>query len=248
MTTRSRYRSGVLTFYEDIGNEKVLPLAPIVFSDDFLGQAAVAIPAAGSAVDGYAWVTKIVGSPTGIAGVANAVGGQVASALAATSEKEDSLLYWGDNLGLDVTKGLQFACRVNLSVLPSAASVQAIWGVQSVWIDGPNNNTCYLQFGATANGAILCRTYDGVTTLSLASGVTVTAGAWHDYRIDASDLTDVAFYIDGARVNANKSITPAFAATGTLAVLQPGLGVYKPSGTGVATLIVDYVRAWMNRQ
>ena len=39
-----------------------------------------------------------------------------------------------------------------------------------------------------------------------------------------------------------------FAATGALAVLQPYLGCYKPSGTGVATLTIDYVRAWMNRQ
>ena len=39
-----------------------------------------------------------------------------------------------------------------------------------------------------------------------------------------------------------------FAATGALAVLQPYLGCYKPSGTGVATLTIDYVRDRVNRQ
>jgi hypothetical protein len=56
----------------------------------------------------------------------------------------------------------------------------------------------------------------------------------------------VAFYIDGNRVNADNSIN--FAATSTLAVLQPYLATYKVSGLGVGTLTVDYTRAWMNRQ
>jgi hypothetical protein len=166
--------------------------------------------------------------------------------LAATSEKEDCVLYWGDNLALDCTKGLIFENRSLLSVLPSAAGVQAVWGVASAWIDGPQNNTCYLEFSAQANGAVLVTAFDGVTTTSVASGVTVGATDWHIYRIDATNLTDVAFYIDGNRVNAGNSIN--FAATGTLAVLQPYLAAYKASGTGVATLTVDYVRAWMNRQ
>ena len=72
-----------------------------------------------------------------------------------------------DNLSLDVTKGLNFEARVLLSVMPSAAGVQAVWGVGSVWIDGPNNNTCFLRFGATANGAVLIQAFDGVTTTSI---------------------------------------------------------------------------------
>ena len=54
------------------------------------------------------------------------------------------------------------------------------------------------------------------------------------------------FFIDGVQVSTNGLVN--FAATGTLAVLQPYLACYKPSGTGVATLTIDYVRAWMNRQ
>ena len=60
--------------------------------------------------------------------------------------KGDAFLYWGDNLGIDITKHAVFETRVNLSVLPNAATVQAVWGLASVWIDGPNNNTCFVRF------------------------------------------------------------------------------------------------------
>jgi hypothetical protein len=149
MTTRSKYIGGVLSFYEDQQYEHVLPVAPVQFYEDFLGEAYVAVPAVGSAVAGCYFVKKIVGSgPPTLAGVANAIGGQVACTLAATSEKEDCVLYWGDNLGLDCTKGLQFETRALLSVTPSATGVQAVWGVAGPWIDGPQNNTCYLEFSA----------------------------------------------------------------------------------------------------
>ena len=115
----------------------------------------------------------------------------------------------------------------------------------STWVDGPNNNTCYLGFGATANGAVLLRSHDGVTTVSAATGVTLLNTTWAVFKIDATDVTDVKFYIDGAQVSTKGQVN--FAATGTLAVLQPYLGVYKPSGTGVATLVTDYVKVWQNR-
>jgi hypothetical protein len=247
MTTTSKFHAGNLGFYDTVTFETLLSLAGLYFYEDFLGQSAVAIPAAGSAVDGWQFVKKIVGSgPPTLAGVANAIGGQVSCTLAATSEKEDCVLYFGDNLGLDCTKGLIFETRSLLAVTPSASGVQAVWGVASAWIDGPQNNTCYMEFSAQANGAVLVTAFDGVTTTSVASGVTVGTTDWHIYRIDASNLADVAFYIDGNRVNADNSIS--FAATGTLAVLQPYLACYKASGTGVATLTIDYVRTAMNRQ
>jgi hypothetical protein len=246
MTTRSSYRSGVLTYFEDIAQERVLPVAPIHFYEDFLGQSYVAVPAAGAAVDGCPFVAKIVGAaPPTLAGVANAIGGQVASTLTSASQKQDCVLYWGDNLALDCTKGLVFEARVLLSVTPTLVA-QAVWGVASAWIDGPQNNTCYAEFSAQASGAVLVTAFDGVTTTSVASGVTVGTTDWHIYRIDLSNLADVAFYIDGIRVNATGSVN--FAATGTLAVLQPYLATYKASGLGVGTLTADYVRAWMNRQ
>ena len=227
-------------------HERVLVLTEIVYRTDFLGAGGAVIPAAGSAESGVDWVKKIVGSgPPTVAGVANAAGGQVACTLTATSEKQDGALYFGDNLGFDVTKGLIFEARARLSVLPSAASVQTVFGLSSAWTDGPDNASYYLEFGATASGAINMRSQDGVTQSSVSSGVTALAADWKVYRIDASDVTDVKYFIDGVQVSSNNAIS--FAATGANAVLQPYASVYKPSGTGVATLLLDYVRIWANR-
>lgn len=245
MTTKSISRGGVLRFFDDASFETIARFAPLVYQEDFLGIGHLVIPAAGSASD-LDWVKKIVGAaPPTVAGVASAIGGQVACTLTSDSQKQDAVLYWGDQKALDVTKGVVFEARFKLSVLPSAAGVQAVVGLASDWIDGPDNNTCYLQVGATANGALLVRSYDGATQISAAAGVTLTTADWAIVRIDAMDLTDVKMFINGAQVTTNGQIN--FAATGTLAVLQPYCAMYKPSGTGTGTLTIDYVKAWMNR-
>ncbi len=252
MTTRSKYRTNILTFFEDINYETVMPMAPLMFGDDFIGAGHQAgIPAAGAPVAGYPWVKKIVGAgPPTCALVNNAIGGQVQLALAATSEKEDCVLYWNDNLSVDVTKGAVWEARASLSVPPSAAGVQMVMGLAGAWIDGPDNNLHYLEFGCTANNNLLCRSQDGTTQSSIAAanaGVAVTLDTnFHTFRIEASNDADISFWFDGNRVNASGSI--AFAATGANAVLQPYIAVYKPSGTGLATLLVDKVDLWANRQ
>ena len=247
MSTKSLYRGGTLTFFDSVSFESVSPMAALLFDDDFLGAGyGAAIPAAGSQSAGMPWVKKIVGAgPPTVTQVANAIGGQLACTLLATSEKEDAVLYWNDSKSIDITKGAHFEARAQLSVLPSAAGVQAVWGLASNWIDGPDNNTCYIEFGATANGTILMRSFDGVTQLSAATGVTVTTADWHTYRIGCNNLADVGFFIDGVQQNTNGQFN--IAATGTLAVLQPYCAMYKPSGTGVGTLTLDFIRAWMNR-
>ncbi len=219
--------------------EGILRMQPLIFEDDFVGAGHTAgIPAAGSPVAGYAWVKKIVGAaPPTVAIVSNGAGGVVALTLAATSEAEEATLYANDQLTYDVTKNLVFEARTALAVLPSAAGVEAVFGLQSTWISGPDNNSYYLRFQANGSGAINCQSKDGVNTFSIASGVTLVAGAYHLFRIDARTLTDVAFYIDGVRVNAVNSIS--FAAVNPNSILQLYGSVYKPAGTGVATLDLD---------
>lgn len=246
MTTRSKYTGGRLTYFDTPTHERFPVLAPLVFNDDFVGAGWIAIPAAGSAENGVSWAKKIVGAaPPTVAGVANGVGGQIACTLTSTSEKQDAVLYWNDSKGLDVTKGVMFETRVQLSVLPSAAGVQAVWGLASSWIDGPDNNTCYMEFGATASGLVNVRSFDGTTTVLASSGVTLLTTDWATCRIEADNLADVKFFINGNQVSTTGQVN--FAATGALAVLQPYIAAYKPSGTGVGTLTADYARAWMNR-
>src|SRR5215813_8173769 len=118
--THAKHIGGVLNLYDQVTYETVMPMSPILFEDDFLGIGELTIPT--SAVNGCPWISKIVGSgPPTVGGVASAIGGQVSQALTATSEKEDAVLYWGDQKGLDVTKGFVYESRVQLLVLPSAA-------------------------------------------------------------------------------------------------------------------------------
>ena len=247
MTTTSKFHAGRLEFFDTATFEYVLPVAPIVSTRTFSGSPMWrSRPPARRSMAVRSSRRSSAPGRRPLAGVANAIGGQVACTLAATSEKEDCVLYWGDNLALDCTKGLIFECRALLSVLPSAAGVQAVWGVARPGSTGRRTTPATWNSARRRTARCWCTAFDGVTTTSVASGVTVGTTDWHIYRIDATNLTDVAFYIDGNRVNADNSIN--FAATGTLAVLQPYLAAYKAIGTGVATLTIDYVRAWMNRQ
>lgn len=227
------------SFYDTNTQETLVRLNPMVFEDDFVGAGHTAgIPASGSPVAGYAWVKKIVGAaPPTVAIVSNSAGGVVACALAASSEKEDAALYCNDQLTFDVTKNLVFESRASFAVLPSVAGVEIVLGLQSAWIDGPDNASFYLRFQANGSGLVNCQSFDGTTTKSVSSGVTLVANAYHLFRIDASNVADIAFYIDGARVNAVGSV--AFAATGSSAVLQLYASAYKASGTGVGTLNLD---------
>ena len=141
--------------------------------------------------------------------------------------------------------------RAALSVAPSAAGAQAFLGLGSAWVGGPQNLARYVGFGWSASGALLIWSKDGTgNTYSFAAaqigGSAITSDtAQHLFRIDWSNNADVGFYYDGNRVNAVGSVV--WAATGANAVLQPWSTVYKPSGTGLATLTVDKIDVFNGR-
>jgi hypothetical protein len=226
--------------------ESIARWQPVVLDEDFVGAGHSAIPAHGSPATGYPWVdrlTKTSGNPT-VAIVANSAAGIVALAIDATSEKQEATLYANDQLNWDVTKNLQFEARVAFSVLPTGLA-EMVFGLQSAWIDGPDNASEYLRFQALASGAVNCQCDDNITPTSVASGVTLVAGAFHVFHIDASNLADIVYTIDGVRVNAVGSV--GFAATGSAAILQPYASVYKASGTGLGTMQVDMVQVATDR-
>ena len=234
-------------FYDQNTFETVARFQPVFWEDDFLGAGHTAgIPAAGSPVAGYGWVKKIVGAgPPTVGIIANAAGGVAGCVLTSTSEKQDAALYQADQLTWDLTKNLTFEARVALQVLPSVAGVEMVWGLQGVWIDGPDNAARYVRFQVNGSGAINCQAYDGTNTWSIASGVTAVAGAYRLFRIDVSNVSDIGFFIDGARVNATGSIT--FTATGANAITQLYASAYKASGTGVGSLYIDAIAAASDR-
>ena len=236
--------------YDAATSETINRYTAVVLDEDFVGPshaAGAGIPTA--ATVGYPWIQKTVktgGTPT-VAAVANAAGGVIRCALDATSEKQEATLYAADVLNWDMTKSTIIEFRVSNHVVPSAAAVEMVYGLHSAWIDGPDNASFYADFQQLASGVVNMRTKDGVNTIAAAAvpAVTMAVDTYHIFRIDATDPTNVRFFIDGTEVSTKGQFT--FAATGANAILQPYFTVYKASGTGVGTLDIDMVQAGMNR-
>lgn len=253
MTTRATWRAYQQYEYEDLTGETVASGAPLQFSEDFIGAGHTAgIPASGSPVAGYPWVKKIVGAaPPTVALVANGAGGQVACTLAATSEAEEASLYWNDNLAVNTAANFgDIEFRAALAVLPSVAGVVAALGVGSAWVGGPLSLARYMLFSWSGNGALTISSTDGTNTFSIAAApiggsAIVSDTKFHVFRIDWNNLADISFWYDGNRVNPAGSVI--WAATGANAILQPWASVYKPSGTGLATLAVDKIDIFNSR-
>ena len=232
--------------YDAATAETIARYSAVSLDEDFIGPGHTTIPAAGSPASGYPWVQKTVktgGSPS-VAVIANYSGGAVRLALDATSEKQEATLYANDELNWDMTKSAIFEARVAAHVVPGA-SVEVVFGLHSAWIDGPDNASYYADFQMSGSGAVNFRTKDGVNTLSKAAGTTMAIDTFHNFRIDATDPTNIRFFVDGAEVSTPNQMS--FAATGANAVLQPYVSVYKASGTGTGTVDVDMVQAGMNR-
>lgn len=214
--------------------------------EDFVGPGHSSIPAAGAPAAGYPWVQKTqktAGSPT-VAVVANQPSGVVRLALDATSEKQEATLYANDSLNWDMTKSAIYEARVSFHVVPTG-NVEVAFGLQSAWIDGPDNNAYYARFQALGSGVINFQTKDGVNTLSNVDSTVMAIDTFHNFRIDATDPTNVRFFIDGREVSAPRQMS--FAATGANAVLQPYVSVYKAAGIGVGSVDVDMIQVGANR-
>lgn len=234
--------------FDSATGETIARFSAVNLDDDFIGPshaAGAGIPTA--ATVGYPWIQKTVktgGSPT-VSAVSNAPGGVVRCALDATSEKQEATLYAADVLNWDMTKSAIFEARVSNHVVPSAAAVEMVFGLHSVWIDGPDNASFYADFQQLASGLVNYRSKDGVNTFAFASPITMVVDGFHNFRIDATDPTNVCFFIDGVQVNLARQIS--FAAVGANAILQPYFSVYKASGVGVGSMDIDMIQCGMNR-
>jgi len=230
--------------YDAATSETILRYSAVNLDEDFTGPGFSTL--ATSATAGCAWIKKTVqtGGTPSVGPVANAAGGVIRLSLDNTSEKQEATLYAADVLNWDMTKSAIFEARISNHVLPTT-NVEIVFGLQSAWIDGPDNASYYAQFQQSASGVVNFRTKDGVNTLSNASAVTLVADAFHIFRIDARDVTNIRFFIDSVEVSASGQMT--FAATGANAILQPYVSVYKPSGTGVGSVDVDMIQVGINR-
>jgi hypothetical protein len=248
MSTKSRWRNGILEFYDSVTHETTPVGAPFYYKDDFLGAGGLAaIPATSSEERGVDWVKLIVGSGPPVAQeAADGSSGVMSLALTATSEAQDCTLSWGDQLGFDVTNGGQVEFKARFTAVPTTGTrvVAGICGPHNLAKDTVANSAWFSWDGT----AITYAETDDTTNNNddKATGITAVVDIWEIYRIDFTDLTDVLFYIDGVSV-ATATTFDMSNLTAAEKIMQPYFSLDKASGTSVGTLEIDYIKLWGKR-
>jgi hypothetical protein len=173
------------------------------------------------------------------------VGGVLELALEATSEAQDINVDFGDVLPFRMDQNLIWEARVAFSAI--TASNNAVWGIASELNADPDTVAESAWFRIDGTTALKVETDDGTTnTDDTAAGTIEADGTYHIYRIDCTDLTtSVKFYLDNVRVAA--ATAHPFAATGADAAVQPYFHLNKAANTSTLTMLIDYVRVWMDR-
>lgn len=243
MATTSIYKAdGVLEFFDDQSFETVRPMSAVFFEDDFLGYQFMDSE---SGAPGR-WLSVEVALNTAIAHVADQAGGVLGLILDADNNAEDAVIYWGDNRAIDVSKGAIFECRARLAVVPTLTA-QVVLGMAGDHNLAKDSVTESAWFKFDGSAAVLCESDDTTNDNDdVATGITVTTGEYRIFRIDFTDLSNVKFYVDGARVAAGTTFDMSNLAGAEL-ILQPYISLDKDADVGVGSLYVDYVKVWSRR-
>ncbi len=243
MSTKSKEIGGNLTFYESTTFERVAPLAPVMFYDDFLGTDLNKDESGSNGIWTHIDVSS-AGNTTPLiaADVANGVarlpldGGQ--------SEAQESGLTFGNQRPFVLNQGLIFEAGVALKVLPTDVA-EAVWGLAGDKNAVADTVAEGLWFKADGSGAILAESDDASENNDdKSTGTTLTAALFAIFRIDCRVITDIRFFINGASVATATTFDASNVAT---LALQPYFHIAKASGSGVGTLDIDFCRIWMNR-
>ena len=242
MPTKSRYRAGVLEFFDSTTHERVTPLAPIVFYDDFIGLDGFLIDETGSS---GVWTTVTVAQNLAIGIRADTVNGVLQMTLDADNVAQDAVVDWGDQRQLNVKAGLVFECRLNVAVAPGTG-VRAVWGMAGAHNLAKDSVTEQAWFSLDAGLALKAESDDTTNNEDDVTVSTIVAGDYHIYRIDFTDISDVRFYLDGVNV-ATTTTFDMSNLTDAEGLMQPYFSLDKASGTGLGTFDIDYVRIWSER-
>lgn len=237
-STKARYRNGLLEFYDGSTHERTAPVgAPVVFYDDFIAKG-LQTTDIWTVVD-----VSTAGNTTPLIG-ADLANGIARLPLDVTSEAQESGLTFGDQRPFVLNQGLVFECRVALSTLPTLLS-EAVWGLAGDKNAVADTVAESIWFKADGSGAIVVENDDTANTNDdVATGTTLTAGTFAIFRIDCTTITDVLFYINGARVASGTTFDMSTVAG---LKLQPYFHIAKASGAGLGVMDVDYVRIWQKR-
>ncbi len=250
MSTKSKWLGGTPIIYK--GYEHLLPMASVVFFEDFMGAFLKKYKANENTT--AKWNSVETNLNTAIALVANEVNGVAAIILDSDDNAEVGCLHHGDQLGFSMKQGLMFETRLTFHVLPTTGTetVQAAFGLASAHnttLDSVATNA-WFRVESAAQTALLWETDDGnADDDDNAAGITLVADTYHIYRIDCRDLVNgVKFYVDNALVGTSADFLTNL--TDAEAKVQPYFNLSKAvsaNNTGVGTIYIDYVRMWQNR-
>lgn len=170
-------------------------------------------------------------------------GGAMKLTLANTSEEEIVTMYQNDVLPYDLAQ-LQFIEYVaKVSGIDSVTTL--VFGVANAQNDTEDSVGVHAWFrmqGSASTSAVVVETDDGTTdTDDKATGATLSS-TYKKFTIDFTNgLSDIRFYIDGARVAASTTFTLASITSGQN--VQPFVQLHKASGTGVPSITIASFRA-----
>lgn len=173
-------------------------------------------------------------------------GGAAKLTLANTSEAEIVTLYHNDVLQLDLAKLQNIWFIAKVAGIDSATTLTM--GVGSARDDTDDSvavNAWFRMEGSASTSAVVVETDDGTTDDDdNATGQTLSS-TYKKFLIDFSQgLSDVRFYIDGARVAAASTFTLASITAGQN--VQPIVQLQKASGTGVPAITIAQI-GWTQR-
>lgn len=234
------HNTGHQVIYDKSTLETLRTTFPLEFIEDFTGNAG------GSVFDGtMIWNVVDVGSATE-AIVADSSNGQFLLHMAAADEAEDAVLYHGDNRTFDVGNGLIFEARIDMAVSPGTG-VCAVAGMCDDHNLDKDAAAAAAWFRWDASLVTKCESDDTTNNEDdVATGITAVAGTYSIYRIDFTTLSDVKFFIDGARVAAGTTFDMSNL-TAAEKRMQPYFSLDKATGTGLGDMNIDYVKIWSNR-
>jgi hypothetical protein len=230
-STRAKWRTNQLAFYDGSTFETVEPFSPNYLFDDFYG----------TALNGDIWTVVEVLDATYALALSN-----ITLALAATDEAEDAGIYM-NTLAYNIDKGPVFEARCDISVLPTGVAEMHIGfqgeaHVADDQVAAANDIDYHIFFVLDGSGAIVIYTDDNShDNNAVDTGVTAAPGTYNIFKIDCNDPTDVLFYIDGVQV---ASSTTFDLSNGSMN-LMPNFMVTKAGGLNVlGSMKVDYARCW----
>lgn len=210
--------------------------------EDFLGS--TTIPASADTAQGP-WLckdTSAAGAPT-LAVSADYDAGAFELKVAANDEAEVLTLYWGDQQNIDPAYDPIMTCRVKVVATPAATDT-IVFGLAAAQADVLDNVTSNAWFRIEgANLTLLAESDDGTTdTDDTATGVTLMANTWYEFKIDATDHEDVKMYYRATLgcVWTQLAASTTFKIHSTTS-LQPFVQVQKTGGATQVDVLIDYI-------